>query len=361
VKAISGCTECGWTSKYTTPAMAEKAYRAHSCERKRRLDEATARSRAREAAVDRTPKPCLHKRAAHRHGTYACYVGDFCRCLPCASANSTYEAARVRSLAYGRTPYVDAGPAREHVRALGEAGLGWKHVARLAGVSYGAMSKLLYGEQNRRLGPSKRIRPDAAARILAVRVDQLADGAIVDGTGTRRRLQALVAAGWSQARLAGRLGMLPTNFGPLILGQRQPTAGTARRVADLYDELWNVAPDAASGYQAGAISRARRHAARAGWAPALAWDEDTIDDPAARPNLTGSHDEATVLAWLSGYVEPDDATYADRVEVLRRLIDEGLVTMRQQRVLTGLSEAEVLAARISAYRITTTTREDRAS
>lgn len=56
----------------------------------------------REAQVDRIPKPCLHKHAQHEHGTLACYVLDKCRCLPCASANSTAESERQRQKAYGR-------------------------------------------------------------------------------------------------------------------------------------------------------------------------------------------------------------------------------------------------------------------
>jgi transcriptional regulator with XRE-family HTH domain len=349
-KAISGCDECGWTSKPTTPSYADKAYRLHSCERKRRDDAATARNRARAAAVDRTPKPCLHKRANHQHGTYACYVLDFCRCLPCASANSNYEVERVRRIAYGRPAYVAAEPVRAHVRALMAAGLGWKRVAARAEVSSGVMTKLLYGETARGMPPSRRIRPDTAARLLAVTADRLADGAVIDGTGTRRRLQALVVAGWPQARLAERLGMNPANFGPLILGQRDPTVATARRMAALYDELWNTAPAPANRWELGASNRARRHALARGWAPALAWDEDTIDDPAALPNLAGQHDEATVLAWLAVHSEPDGATHADRVEVLRRLMDLGFTTLRQQTALTGLSESAITNARIAVYR-----------
>lgn len=350
-KAIAGCTECGWTSKPTKPGIADRSYRLHSCERKRRDDAATARSRARDAAVDRTPKPCLHPKASHQHGTYACYVLDFCRCLPCASANSTYEVDRVRRIAYGRPAYVDAGPAREHVRTLMAAGLGWKGVAQRAEVANGVMTKLLYGDATRGMPPSRRIRPDTAARILAVTADRLADGAVVDGTGTRRRLRAFVVAGWTQAQVAEQLGMNPANFGPLILGQREPTAATARRVQTFYDQMWNVPPAPANRWELGACNRARRRAAAMGWAPALAWDEDTIDDPAALPNLAGRHDEATVLAWLAEQAEPDDATYADRVEVLRRLMDAGFTTARQLQALTGLPEPAVADARTAAYRI----------
>lgn len=346
-KAISGCDECGWTSKVTAPACADRAYKLHSCERKRRDDAAAERSRARDAAVDRTPKPCPHKRANHQHGTYACYVLDFCRCLPCASANSNYEVERVRRIAYGRPAYVDAGPAREHVRALMAAGLGWKRVAERANVANGVMTKLLYGEQSRGTPPSRRIRPDTAARILAVTADRLADGQVVDGTGTRRRLQALVVAGWPQARLAERLGMNPANFGPLILGQRNPTVATARRMAVLYDELWDTAPAPANRWERGASNRARRNALARGWVPALAWDEDTIDDPTAAPAVTADEhvgvDEVAVLRRAHG----DRSVELSRPErwlLVQRLHAEGM-NDREIAARTGLIDRQILRDR----------------
>lgn len=346
-KAISGCTECGWTSKYTTPAHAERAYRLHSCERQRRQDELTARSRARDGAVDRNPRSCLHKRANHQHGTYACYVLDFCRCLPCAAANSRYEAERVRRLAYGRAPYVDAGPAREHVLALMEAGMGWKRVARTASVPSGVMTKLLYGERTRGQAPSRRIRPATAQRILAVQLD-LAPGTVVDGTGAARRLQALTVAGWSQSHLAARLGILPSNFTATVHGRSQITVERARAVQALYDQMSGLIPPTDTAYQRAAVYRVRLRAAAAGWAPAIAWDEDTIDDPQARPNLTG-FDEARVSEWLAEQTRPADADQLDAIEVLTRLIEDGFTTMRQQTLLTGLDEAEVTALRKAHY------------
>jgi hypothetical protein len=169
------------------------------------------------------------------------------------------------------------------LRTLAAAGIGWKHAARLAAVSTGAVSKILYGGPGGR-PPSQRIRPHTAAAILAVKpsAGQLAPGALTDITGARRRLQALVAAGWSQARLARELGMTGANFGAMMR-RDQITAGTARAVSDLYDRLWNQPPPEHDQRARIAASRARRHAAQRGWAPPLAWDDDLIDDPAAAP------------------------------------------------------------------------------
>lgn len=262
--------------------------------------------------VDRTPKPCRHPRARHEHGQRLGYMLDGCRCLPCCAANSEYESRRVRLRAYGRgTPsgLIDAQPVRDHVEALQAAGMGWKRIAAAAGVPNGTMSRLLFGKPEQGYGPSKRINPDAAERLLAVPLptpEQLGGGTVIDGTGTRRRLQALVAAGWSQAALAAKLDMSAGNFGSLIHGHRRKAgagrvlAFTHRAVAALYDELWDAQPPTGRGRH-----DAARAAQRYGWPPPAAWDDDTIDDPDATPALGDDDvdlvDELAVDAVLDGH------------------------------------------------------------
>jgi hypothetical protein len=228
--------------------------------------------------------------AGRPHGTRARYVlgpgpgkGPGCRCEPCTAANRRAAARVSRLRAYSQwAPYVDAGPARAHVHALGQTGIGWKRMAALAGVSTGAVSKLLYGGPGGR-APARRIRAETAAAILAVRPDagNLGGAALVDATGTHRRLQALVAIGWSQAKLATRLGMGPANFAAMMR-RGQVTAGTARAAAAVYDELWNQWPPQTSQREKIA-ARARNHARARSWAVPLAWDEDQIDRPDGTP------------------------------------------------------------------------------
>ena len=225
------------------------------------------------------------------HGTRARYVhgpgpgsGPGCRCGDCRAANRAAESGRERQILYGRwQPYVNAGPAREHLRALAEAGIGWKRAAKLAAVSTGAVSKILYGGPGTR-PPSRRVRAQTAAAILAVRPSpgQLAPGALTDNTGARRRLQALVTTGWSQARLGRELGMTPANFGSMMRGD-QVTAATARAVGELYDRLWNQPPPEHDAHARIAASRARNYARARNWAPPLAWDDDQIDLPDGSP------------------------------------------------------------------------------
>jgi len=274
---------------------------------------------------------------SREHGTRARYVmGEGpgktagCRCDACTAANRAYAAQRERKQAYGRwAPRVDAGPAREHLQALSAAGIGWKRAAELSGVSTGAVSKLLFGGPGDR-PPARRIRPETEQKLLAVPLaaPSLAAAAAVDATATRRRLQALVARGYSQAALAARLGIQRSNFGQAAAGK--VTAATERAVSDLYDELWNVPPDESTHRARISVSRARNYARARGWCPPLAWDDDTIADPEAGPAegwqrsarvplAERAEDAAEVIAWEGGR---DQA--ARRLGVSRYVLDKAL-------------------------------------
>lgn len=111
------------------------------------------------------------------------------------------------------------------------------------------------------------------------------DLALIGATGTVRRLQALAVAGWPSRCLGAQLGNARTRV-PKLLRERHVTVRTARRVAALYVRLSTVDP-ATHGATPEEIARVKARAAALGWAPASAWDEDRIDDPAALPEWTG--------------------------------------------------------------------------
>lgn len=273
-----------------------------------------------------TTKACLHKRANHQHGTHACYVLDSCRCRPCRTANTAYERMRTRQTAYGRwQPYIDAASARAHVLALVAEGVGTKRIAALSGVSTGVLSKLLYGHPNAdgtRRPPTARVRQHTLDRLLSVTAEQLAGGARISSVGTRRRLRALVVVGWSQSKIAAQLGVEAGNFGVLLYGD-ETTVRTARRVAELYDRLWDTAPPEATHRDKIAASRARNYAQARGWAPPLAWDEDTIDDVGAQPAhaLVGDDelDEVMVERIAGGTLRDGYKVSPERIAAIRRL------------------------------------------
>ncbi len=269
---------------------------------------------------------------ASRHGTYATAKAG-CGCEPCQQSVRAYDRRRRRLIGYGSwQPYVDAEPVRAHVRMLGEYGIGWRQVAVVAGVNNGTVTRLMYG-----LGgqpPSPKVRPSTASRILAVqpRLEDVAPSMRVPSIGTVRRLRALVALGWPQARLASRLGMANRNLSSLMRGQRV-TARTALAVRALYDQWWNADPHAC-GVEARHVAQARARAARLGWVSPLAWDDDRLDDPAARPQRgetprRGERDEALVggVAELRAQGFPLEVALA-RLGVGKRRFERALARMR---------------------------------
>lgn len=246
------------------------------------------------------------------HGTRARYVngpdendatGKPCRCDLCRAANAADASRTYRLRAYGQwQPYVDAQPAREHVQNLIEAGIKLKRIGRLAGLDPRIVARLINGIPSRGVAPSKRLRAATAQALLAVdsSLERMPGRARVDATGTRRRLQALVAIGWSQRRLANRLGLADTSV-HLIIGAAGVQAETARRVRALYDELWDQpAPDGQS------ATVARAYARNAGWLPPMAWDDDLIDVPDDRleaelANRAAAMSTAEVARCNNGY------------------------------------------------------------
>lgn len=214
-------------------------------------------------------------------GTYAKYKLEGCRCYPCAAQVSNYNMRRKRAIAYGTwRPFMDAGPVREHVLRLQECGMGTRRIAELAGVNRKLVENLLRGKPGK--PPTRRVRTENALRILALEPtpDNVAPSTLVNSAGTVRRLRALVTGGWSQSKLASRLGMTPSNFTTLMASQ-QVTAAKARKISSLYEELWDQAPPESSHGDKVAASRARNYAAVRGWLPPMAWDDALIDLPDA--------------------------------------------------------------------------------
>lgn len=103
---------------------------------------------------------------------------------------------------------------------------------------------------------------------------------LIPAAGTSRRLQALAAIGWSTVRLGAELGVTQQRISELQLAKQHARvqATLAVRVAALYDRLWNITPTWPG------ASRARAAAAARGWVVPMAWDDDLIDEPDARPD-----------------------------------------------------------------------------
>lgn len=222
-----------------------------------------------------------------RHG-YACYKLDGCRCYTCGWAVASYNDDREQAMRRGTwQPWTDAEPIRTHIRNLQDCGMGLRAIATVAAVDRKRLQAVLTGRPERGTGPQEKVRPALAASVLAVEptLENLAPSTLINPVGTRRRLHALVAAGWPQGQLAVRLGMTPGNF-TMMIGCQHVLVRRALAVQALYNQLW-LADPREHGIGEQSYSRARNHAAKNQWAPVGAWDEDALDDPVAFPDWTG--------------------------------------------------------------------------
>ncbi len=137
----------------------------------------------------------------------------------------------------------------------------------------------------------------------------------VDPTGTRRRIEALMALGHTTAvigRNAGGIqGREVRRIGSRDLGwvSRQ----TAAAIAGAFEKLSATV---------GASEITRRRALRRGFAPPLAWDDDTIDDPQATPDLGeeghGGVDDVAVERVARGERPFGSLAKVEQIELYRR-------------------------------------------
>lgn len=163
--------------------------------------------------------------------------------------------------------------------------------------------------------------------------------------GLARRLQAVTAMGWSMSVVAEGTPFTMDAY-------KRVRRGTSRMfvqhelgecIIAAYEKYgMKPAPDSRSS------ARTRKWAEAKGWRTALAWDDDTIDDPNARA------DGGITLAWdPAGYDESrvERRINGDRsirlhkgesVEVVRRMLADGR-TQNEIRRVTGLKPERYLA------------------
>ena len=169
------------------------------------------------------------------HGTRTRYVGG-CRCEPCTEANRLYirELDRHhRRVAYGiEEPRpergIDATEAREHLRWLASVGVGSRVVASRAGLSRTTVTEIITGERAKCL-------PETAEKILAVGKYDRSAGARVDAADTWRKIDELLARGWTKVAIARRVSS--PNALALQIKRDEVRASTAEKVASLYAEV----------------------------------------------------------------------------------------------------------------------------
>lgn len=267
----------------------------------------------------------------HKHAdSGTCYVIHKCRCADCTAEQAARGRRRNKLHAYGRfdSGLVDIAPVREYVEHLQAFGYGWKRIAKLAGVGNTTVSQIIYGRKGSNSDPRKgetlkRIKRETAEKILAVKpsFEGLAGGALIPARGTHRRVQALVARGWSQSKICALVGIDRGNFWTMMQGD-VVTVATHRAVAGVFDRLWNEPPPRATHRDRIAYSRSIRHAAERRWLPPLAWDDiDTDREPPVVDGVGGIDDVVVQLAVSGDQVR---LSPAERREAVVRLHATGL-------------------------------------
>lgn len=127
-----------------------------------------------------------------------------------------------------------------------------------------------------------------------------------DSIGVERRLRALVAIGYDNNDLARETGLDPTWISKLLNNPRtRVNEHTRDNVVKVYDRL-SMTP--------GPSQRARDRARRHGWVPPLAWDDETIDDPATQPQVGRKR----AVLFVERFTELRELGYSD-LEILGRM------------------------------------------
>lgn len=260
------------------------------------------------------------RRKAPHHNTLTCYTEYGCRLPECVERKRLWQVEVRRKQREGAwQPFVDAKPVRAHLLNLREHGISTNRVAAATGLDKATLRAFVPPTGTGKRRPIRhQTRPDVAAKILSVTVETLRAHDI-DGTGTRRRIQALAAAGWPFRRLDTHLGLSAQYIGDLVRRTENDLlvrADTADRVAEGYETLRGQRPSR-HGIKPHIIRHVRTQAAERRWPTQSYWDQfpDAIDDPHFTPEYKVTQAEilATEAQWLI------QATSLSRAEVAERL------------------------------------------
>lgn len=228
------------------------------------------------------------------------------------AAHNRWARRRRRLIAMGQwEPFVDAEPIRQRVRALNQTGMPTNALALRLGLPESALEHLMWKRDG---VASKDVRRETAEAVMGYwpTLEDFPANSLIDGTGVRRRVQALMTLGWTRRALASKAGISERSLSR-ALHKGRVTAELTRQVSSVYDLLWMRGP-ASDEVSPLAAHRARVHAANSGFAGPLAWDDDTIDDPSALPQTDAesplqSDGENLVDRWLMGeavVLRPED-------------------------------------------------------
>lgn len=171
--------------------------------------------------------------------------------------------------------FVDPKDTRNHISKLMRRGLSRHDIANTSGVSPSTLRRIM----NREI---KRIWAVTEESILAV--ESTDDPGEVPAWRVRRRLEALMALGYSVSWVAAQIGVDYSGL-HYISNEKFPVVRrrTWKPLFDLYEEIGDRPRVAGDSRERASITRTLERARKEGFAPPIAWDD--IDNPRAVPQL----------------------------------------------------------------------------
>ena len=211
------------------------------------------------------------------HGTYARGNGcpgyrEPCKCEPCVIARRRGKKQNTVRRQLGQPGSVDASQARARLLLLNKT-TGWNDLAAAINGSAANLRDIAYGRR-------AVIRRTTHNKIMALSVEP-SGGQYIDATGSRRRIQALRAIGWSTKEIAKQARTCDARIQLISNGQPTVRHSLNVKIREAYRILAQQTPAGRD------VIRVKNTAVRNSWAPPGAWDDDRIDDPTAAPDWTG--------------------------------------------------------------------------
>lgn len=264
-------------------------------------------------------------REAPHHNKLTCVKHYGCRRPECVERFRAYQRERYHSRTAGTwEPFVDAEPVRQHILKLQAADFTPVRISELTGLPFQTVVGFIrtHGYNGQRRGRKRRCTPEVAAKIFAITPDTAKPGH-VDATGSVRRLQALVAAGWPMEHLGPRISSSCKTVRALIR-QDRCYGRTAEAVIRVFDELKDQDPEK-HGVDRRSATRSRSYAKSRKWATVAYWADrmDVIDDPHFEPlyRVTRREIVAQDANWVMRTAGLNKAATAARLGVDKSYLD----------------------------------------
>ena len=221
----------------------------------------------------------MSRPARATHGSYGYGNRKKCQCQPCRDAVNAYQKRLHYDHYNGKSRRIDATETKAHVQALLDAGCTFHQISEATG-------KAVFEAQIRNLMTGNKIygkdvtwlHQHTVDALLAVTYQQCMEhDYLLPAELMMRRVRALQYMGHSIPTIAERIGV--SDSMGYTWGERSTMvkASTLRKIDAVYAELSMVRGD---------NERTRWAAFREGYVPPMAWDEDTINDLDAEPDLS---------------------------------------------------------------------------